>query len=150
MLRIIEDVPVKVGNVYIVLVIDVEEDHNIHVILGRPFMATSETIIYVKQGMLTINVREDKLGFYFPNDHDLFYAQNYYQNLNLIREMPTWGRPKKKEMEKYEIREEVGLVYELSKRKKKNGCMNWMKRIGWGPKLEKGNSRDPSLKMEPF
>ena len=48
---ILEDIPVKVGKLYIptdFVVMDVHENHCIPVILGRPFMATTRTVIYVK------------------------------------------------------------------------------------------------------
>lgn len=100
MLGVLNHVPVKVRNLHIptgFVVMDIEEDRSIPIFPGRPFMATTETIIYVKHGMLTIEVGEDRLRFYLPNDHDLFYTQNFHYNLNLIREKITWGGPKKKE-----------------------------------------------------
>ena len=50
---IIEDVPLKVGKLFIpvdFVVLDMEEDRQIPIILGRPFLATAGAIIDVKNG----------------------------------------------------------------------------------------------------
>ena len=48
---IIEDVPVKVGKIYILVdfvVMEMEEDNQVPILLGRPFLATAGAIIDVK------------------------------------------------------------------------------------------------------
>lgn len=45
------------------IVIDIKEDYNIPMILGRPFLATSNAIVDVKQGKLTFEVGEEKIAF---------------------------------------------------------------------------------------
>lgn len=42
---------------------DIKEDCNIPIILGRPFLATTDAIIYVKRGKLKFEVGEEKLEF---------------------------------------------------------------------------------------
>ncbi|XP_074283546.1 uncharacterized protein LOC141608093 [Silene latifolia] len=56
---VIEDVPVKVGNFYIpvdFVVLDIPEDQQTPIILGRPFLATGDVNISVKEGKLTFKV----------------------------------------------------------------------------------------------
>ena len=63
---IIEDVLVKVDKlifpVYFV-VLDMEEDIEAPLILGRPFLATGQALIDVKNGELTLKVGEDHVKF---------------------------------------------------------------------------------------
>ena len=42
---------------------DIKEDSNIPIILGRPFLATTRAIIDVKKGKLTFEVGEEKVEF---------------------------------------------------------------------------------------
>ena len=63
---IVEDVLVKVGGLIFpadFIVLDMEEDKDIPVILGRPFLATGGAIIDVKQGKLTLQVDDEKVTF---------------------------------------------------------------------------------------
>ena len=56
---IIEDVLIKVGKFIFpvdFLVIDMEEDKQVSLLLGRPFFATRATLINVKKGDLTLRV----------------------------------------------------------------------------------------------
>ena len=45
------------------IVLDMEEDKDIPIILGRPFLATSGDIIDVKHGKLTLQVDDEKVTF---------------------------------------------------------------------------------------
>ena len=59
---IIEDVPIKVGEVYIpadFVVMEMEEDNQVPILLGRPFLATAGAIIDVKHGKLAFNVGKE-------------------------------------------------------------------------------------------
>ena len=63
---IIEDVLVKVDKfVFLVdfIVLDMEEDKNILIILGRPFLAIGGAIIDVKHGKHTLQVNDEKVTF---------------------------------------------------------------------------------------
>ncbi|XP_074352402.1 uncharacterized protein LOC141691570 [Apium graveolens] len=57
-LSILEDVPVRVGKFYIpvdFVVLDMEEDSQISIILGRPLLCTAGAVIDVKNGTLTLS-----------------------------------------------------------------------------------------------
>ncbi|KAF7812193.1 uncharacterized protein G2W53_033169 [Senna tora] len=64
---IIENVLVKVDDKLILLadfiVLDYEEDKNVPIILGRPFLATRRTIIDVQKGELTMRVQDQEVKF---------------------------------------------------------------------------------------
>jgi len=63
---IIEDFPVKVGEVYIpadFVVMEMEEDNQVPILLGRPFLATTGALIDVKHGKLAFNVRKETVEF---------------------------------------------------------------------------------------
>ncbi|KAL5574309.1 hypothetical protein UlMin_023906 [Ulmus minor] len=63
---IVEDVLVKVGKLIFpvdFIVLDMEEDKDIPIILGRPFLATGGAIIDVRGGKLTLQVDDEKVTF---------------------------------------------------------------------------------------
>ena len=63
---ILEDVLIKVGKfIFLVdfLVIDIEEDKQVPLLLGRPFPATRAALINVKKRELTLRVRDEKVHF---------------------------------------------------------------------------------------
>ena len=63
---IIEDVLVKVDKFIFLadfIVLDVEEDKEIPIILGRPFLATGRAMIDVQRGELKLRVQEDEVKF---------------------------------------------------------------------------------------
>ncbi|XP_074296916.1 uncharacterized protein LOC141627578 [Silene latifolia] len=62
-LGVLEDVSVRVGKLFIPMnfvIVDMEEDSNIPIILGRPFLYTAGEVIDVKHGMLTLEVGDEK------------------------------------------------------------------------------------------
>ena len=62
----IEDVLVKVENfIFSVdfIVLDMEEDKEIPIILGRPFLATGKAMIDVQRGDLKLRVHDDEVKF---------------------------------------------------------------------------------------
>ncbi|KAL0311885.1 UNVERIFIED_CONTAM: hypothetical protein Sradi_5587800 [Sesamum radiatum] len=80
---IAEDVLVKVGQFIIpvdFIVLDMEEDKNMPLILGRPFLATSRALIDVQKGQLTLRVNDEHVVFnvFKPmkylhmKEHDIF------------------------------------------------------------------------------
>ncbi|KAL0411056.1 UNVERIFIED_CONTAM: hypothetical protein Slati_3695300 [Sesamum latifolium] len=80
---IVEDVLVKVGNFIIpvdFIVLDMEEDVNMPLILGRPFIATSRALIDMQKGQLTFRVNDEHVVFnvfkplknLHKNEHDIF------------------------------------------------------------------------------
>ncbi|KAL0448387.1 UNVERIFIED_CONTAM: hypothetical protein Slati_1395100 [Sesamum latifolium] len=80
---IVEDVLVKVEKFIIpvdFIVLDMEEDKNMPLILGRPFLATSRALIDVQNGQLTLRVNEEHVVFnvfkpmkyLHKKEHDIF------------------------------------------------------------------------------
>ena len=64
--RVIEDVLVKVDKFIFLadlIVLDIEEDKEIPIILGRPFLTTGRTMIDVQKGELKLRVQDDKVKF---------------------------------------------------------------------------------------
>ena len=64
--KVIEDVLVKVDKFIFpvdLIVLDMEEDKEIPIILGRPFLATRRAMIAVQRGELKLRVQEDKVKF---------------------------------------------------------------------------------------
>lgn len=63
---ILENILVQVGQFFIpidFIIMDIKEDSNIPIILGRPFLETAGAIIDVKQGKMTFEVGEEKIEF---------------------------------------------------------------------------------------
>ena len=63
---VIEDELVKVDKFIFLadfIVLDIEEDKEIRVILGRPFLATSKAMIVVQKGELKLRVQDDEVRF---------------------------------------------------------------------------------------
>ena len=63
---ILEDVLIKVGKFIFptdFMVIDIEEDKQVPLMLGRPFLATEAALIDVKKGELTLKVRDEAMHF---------------------------------------------------------------------------------------
>ncbi|XP_020425758.1 uncharacterized protein LOC109950616 [Prunus persica] len=82
---IIEDVLVKVDTLIFpadFLVLDMEEDSDTQLILGRPFLITSRTLIDVEEGLLTLRVGNEK-------QHSKFLKQLNFQEKRRI--VFTWN-----------------------------------------------------------
>ncbi|XP_050104617.1 uncharacterized protein LOC126584198 [Malus sylvestris] len=65
-LGILEEVIIKVDKFYLpadFIVLDMEEDKEVPLILGRPFMATARTLIDVEAGTLTLRVQGESVVF---------------------------------------------------------------------------------------
>ncbi|CAN6560054.1 unnamed protein product [Malus baccata var. baccata] len=63
---IIEDLIIKVDNLYLpadFVILDMDEDMQTPIILGRPFMATARTLIDVEAGTLTFRVQDQSVVF---------------------------------------------------------------------------------------
>ncbi|XP_063947575.1 uncharacterized protein LOC135152049 [Daucus carota subsp. sativus] len=76
---IVEDVLVKVDKLIFptdFVILDFEEDKKIPIILGRPFLATGQTLIDVQKGELTMRVQDQRVTFKvfnamkFPTDEE--------------------------------------------------------------------------------
>ena len=63
---VLENVLIKVKNFIIpidFIILEMEEDIEIPIILGRPFLATTGAVIDVKNGRLTLKVGEEEVEF---------------------------------------------------------------------------------------
>ncbi|XP_057755944.1 uncharacterized protein LOC130975133 [Arachis stenosperma] len=72
--RVVEDLLVKVGEFIFpadFVVLDMEEEANTSIILGRPFLATARAIIDVQKGELVLRLHEEKIVF------NVFKAMSY-------------------------------------------------------------------------
>ncbi|KAL5549377.1 hypothetical protein UlMin_004608 [Ulmus minor] len=76
---IIEDVLVKVDKFIFpadFIVLDMEEDREVPLILGRPFLATGRTLIDVHQGKLILRVQDEQVTF------NVFEAMKFPSNVS--------------------------------------------------------------------
>jgi hypothetical protein len=67
---ILEDIPIKVGKIYIptdFVVVDIKEDSEIPILLGRPFLAIAGAVIIVKHGKIAFHVGDEKVEFEIAN-----------------------------------------------------------------------------------
>ncbi|XP_050890258.1 uncharacterized protein LOC127095637 [Lathyrus oleraceus] len=63
---ILEDIPLRIRQLYIptdFVVMDIKEDAEIPILLGRPFLSTVGAIIDLKRGKLTFEVSDEKIEF---------------------------------------------------------------------------------------
>ncbi|KEH41658.1 hypothetical protein MTR_1g053420 [Medicago truncatula] len=66
----VEDIPVKIEGIYIptdFMVLDIDEDNECPIILGRPFLATTGAIVDVKSGRIVFQVSDEMIGFELEN-----------------------------------------------------------------------------------
>jgi len=66
----VEDIPVKIEGIYITtdfMVVDIKEDPDVPILLGRPFLATAGAIIDVKNGRIVFQVSDEMVGFDLEN-----------------------------------------------------------------------------------
>jgi len=63
---ILEDIPIKVGKIYIpadFVVVNIKEDSEIPTFIGRSFLATAGAVINVKYGKIAFHVGDEKVEF---------------------------------------------------------------------------------------
>jgi hypothetical protein len=86
---ICENVPVQVANSGLILtdfvVLEMPEDDNMSIILGRPFLNTAGVVINCNQGKVTSNVNDKEYTVYFPKKIDSKNALNSIKNVETIR-----------------------------------------------------------------
>ena len=66
---VIEDVLVKVGKFIFpvdFIILDMEEDSQVPLLLGRPFLATGAALLDMQKGVLTLRVGEEVADFNLP------------------------------------------------------------------------------------
>ncbi|CAM8926291.1 unnamed protein product [Rhodiola kirilowii] len=67
---VLKDVPVKVKHIYLpvdFIVLDISEDIDIPIILGRPFLYTAKAVIDMDRGSLALRVGSERVVFNLPN-----------------------------------------------------------------------------------
>jgi hypothetical protein len=86
---ICENVPIQVANSCLILtdfvVLEMPEDDNMSIILGRPFLNTAGAVINCNQGKVTFNVNDKEYTVYFPKKIDRKNALNSIKNVETIR-----------------------------------------------------------------
>ncbi|XP_021769843.1 uncharacterized protein LOC110734092 [Chenopodium quinoa] len=84
----IEDVPLKIGDfTFLVdfIVLEIAEDDNIPIILGRSFLETLGALITVKGGIITLCVGNDTASFKLKPMHE---SLSYVQGIMCINSFP--------------------------------------------------------------
>jgi hypothetical protein len=99
---ICENVPVQVANNCLILTdfvaLEMPEDDNMSIILGRPFLNTAGAVIDCNQGKVTFNVNDKEHTVYFPKNIDRKYALNSIKNVGTIKVGQIYcSKPKPKE-----------------------------------------------------
>ncbi|CAM8990507.1 unnamed protein product [Rhodiola kirilowii] len=67
---ILKDVPVKLKNIYILadfIVLEISEDIDIPIILGRPFLYMAKVVIDMDKGSIALRVGSERVIFYLSN-----------------------------------------------------------------------------------
>jgi hypothetical protein len=86
---ICEDVPVQVANNFLILtdfvVLEMLEDDNMSIILGRPFLNIAGAVIDCNQGKVTFIVNDKEHTVYFPKKIDRKYGLNSIKNIETIK-----------------------------------------------------------------
>ena len=76
-------------NNYLILtdfvVLDMPEDDNMSIILGRPFLNTAGVVIECNKGKATFNVNDKEHTVYFSKKVDKVYGLNSFANVNTIK-----------------------------------------------------------------
>lgn len=121
-LGVLEDVHIRDECFYISIkfvIMDIEEDVYVPIILGRYFMVVVGTVIYVKQGRLMFELRENRIEFVFPHLWDIINVLKSCCSLDMTFQDIKRGEPWKKEEEKDKLHEKSNPKYELSHRRRK-------------------------------
>jgi len=88
--RVIEDVLVKVDKFIFLadfVVLDTEEDKDVPIILGRPFLGTGRTLIDVQQGKLTVRLDDEEVIFKVFNSlkhPSIFYSCHVVNSVDTL------------------------------------------------------------------
>ena len=85
---ICEDVPIQVANCLILtdfVVLEMPEDENMSIILGRPFLNTAGALIDCNKGKVIFNVNDKEHMVYFPKKIDKLHGVNSIENIETIK-----------------------------------------------------------------
>src|SRR3954454_18048840 len=103
---ICEDVPVQVAHHCMILtdfvVLEMPEDDNMSIILGRPFLNTAGAVIDCNQGKVVLNVNDKEHTVYFPKKTDKTYGLNSTINIETIQ-IGQINVPKPKHPKEFDI-----------------------------------------------
>ncbi|XP_039145545.1 uncharacterized protein LOC120282761 [Dioscorea cayenensis subsp. rotundata] len=94
---ILEDILIKVGKFFIptdFVVLEMEEDMQIPIILGRPFLATTGSLIDIKNGKLYLTVREEKVEFDLANFFKCSFVESSCCTVDLLEQAIKRKLPK--------------------------------------------------------
>ncbi|XP_056688428.1 uncharacterized protein [Spinacia oleracea] len=83
----VEDVPLvidKLTFLFYFVVLDIDEDAQAPIILGRPFLATAGTLIDVQGGLITLKVGDTKSSFNLPHSEGCFSKMKSFMKVNTI------------------------------------------------------------------
>jgi hypothetical protein len=84
---ICEDVPIIVANVTILtnfVILDMPEDDNMSIILGRPFFNTARAVIDCNKSKVTFHVNGNEHTVYFPKKQSSVNGINYIEKVSTI------------------------------------------------------------------
>ena len=87
--RVIEDVLVKVK--YLIfpvdfMVMDIEEDSDIHLILGHPFMSTASCVVDMGKRKLQMAIEDQQISFNMFHEEKTLPDQNVCLKVNVMEE----------------------------------------------------------------
>src|SRR4051812_20520556 len=86
---ICEDVPIQVPHNCLVLtdfvMLEMPEDDNMSIILGRPFLNIAGAVINCNHGKVTFNINDKEHTVYFPEKIDKIYCLNSIENIESIK-----------------------------------------------------------------
>ncbi|XP_039134169.1 uncharacterized protein LOC120271547 [Dioscorea cayenensis subsp. rotundata] len=94
---ILEDIPIKVGKFFVpadFVVLEMEEDTQLPIILGRPFLATAGALIDVKNGKLSLTVGEEKVEFDLANSVKHSFVESSCCRVDLLEQAIKEELPK--------------------------------------------------------
>ncbi|MCH99064.1 hypothetical protein A2U01_0020075 [Trifolium medium] len=153
-LGILENVPVRIGQLYIptdFVIMDIREDVDIPILLGRPFLATAGTIIDVKRGKLTFEVGDEKIEFILSQFMKSPAFKNSCCRLDIVE--GHVDKPPSKQVPPDILKANL-VKHKPSpspKRKKEKGKspVRWLPMFKWNPKDVERSVKDAILKETP-
>ncbi|KAK1646807.1 hypothetical protein QYE76_064612 [Lolium multiflorum] len=130
-----ENVPVQVTQHCLILtdfvVLEMPEDDNMSIILGRPFLNTAGAVIDCNKGMVTFNVDDKEHTVYFPKRIDKACGVNTISNVKTIK-VGTIDCPIYESKEEYQTLVIGSISIQYKKRK--------MKKFKFGELFKKGTT----------
>ena len=66
------------------VVLEMPEDDNMSIILGRPFLNTAGAVINCNQGKVTFNINDKEHTVYFPKKVVRSYCLNSIENIDSL------------------------------------------------------------------